>query len=64
MRSVHHVPNLLSVHDFEPDRLILVESSEMKRRHVTDTFLKALQHRGLDRTGSCHAADRLLLNRR
>ena len=40
--SGQHVPNLLSVHHFLPERLVLVESSEMKHSNAADCFLKAL----------------------
>ena len=40
--SDQHVPNLLSVHHFKPDRLVLVESQQMQERKVGDHFLQAL----------------------
>ncbi len=54
--SDQHVPNLLSVHHFRPDRLVLVESSGMRNKKAADHFLTALQLGGLDFTGSdrCH----------
>jgi len=41
--SAQHVPNLLSVHHFQPDRLILVESTAMKTRQAADNLLQALR---------------------
>jgi hypothetical protein len=52
--SDQHVPNLLSVHHFRPDRLVLVESAEMKRKHAADNFLAALQFGGQDYGEKCH----------
>jgi hypothetical protein len=49
--SDQHVPNLLSVHHFKPDRLILVESSGMKEKNTAAHFLKALKLGGLDYDG-------------
>lgn len=41
--SEQHVPNLLSVHHFQPDRLVLIESDWMRERHqAADRFLAAL----------------------
>lgn len=62
--SDQHVPNLLSVHHFHPDRLVLVESSAMKARHSARHFLNALKLGGLDYEGRCdieplHAEDSL-----
>ncbi len=51
-----HVPNLLSVDHYRPDRLVLVESSEMKRKQVASHFPKALSLGGLDYAGRCHIA--------
>ena len=44
--SDQHVPNLLSVHHFQPDRLVLVESRQMRERKVGDHFLQALRWAG------------------
>jgi hypothetical protein len=44
------IPNLLSVHHFKPDRLVLVESENMRGRKVADHFLLALKFGGLDYT--------------
>jgi hypothetical protein len=52
--SDQHVPNLLSIHHFRPDRLVLVESSEMKARSAADNFLAALAAGGLDYTDRVH----------
>lgn len=41
--SDQHVPNLLSVHHFQPDQLVLVESVAMKKRNVAAQFLSALK---------------------
>lgn len=41
--SDQHVPNLLSVHHFRPDRLVLIESSGMKRKQAAQHFLNALR---------------------
>ncbi len=46
--SDQHVPNLLSVHHYQPDRLVLVESPAMRARHVASKLLAALQLGGLD----------------
>lgn len=41
--SDQHVPNLLSVHHFRPDQLVLVETAQMKSRKVASHFLSALK---------------------
>ncbi len=41
--SEQHVPNLLSVHHFKPDRLVLVESEGMRRKNVARHLLAALR---------------------
>jgi Domain of unknown function (DUF1887) len=46
--SEQHVPNLLSVHHFLPEILILLESAAMKKRAVAEHFLKALRLGGID----------------
>jgi Card1-like, endonuclease domain len=51
--SEQHVPNLLSVHHFRPERLLLVETEDMKRRGVGDHFLRALRVGGLDYANRC-----------
>jgi hypothetical protein len=51
--SEQHVPNLLSVHHFRPDRLVLVETEDMARRHASDYLLDALRRGGLDYTEKC-----------
>lgn len=56
--SDQHVPNLLSVHHFKPDRLVLVETTSMSRRSVGKHFLEALASGGLD-YGSRHDLQRL-----
>ncbi|MGB2611809.1 MAG: hypothetical protein WBC80_22795 [Isosphaeraceae bacterium] len=52
--SDQHVPNLLSVHHFKPDRLVLVESQQMQERKVGDHFLQALALDGLNYGGDRH----------
>ncbi|MGZ3302304.1 MAG: hypothetical protein ACXWPK_15690 [Isosphaeraceae bacterium] len=52
--SDQHVPNLLSVHHFQPDRLVLVESQQMQERKVGDHFLQALALGGLNYGGDRH----------
>jgi len=42
------VPNLLSVHHFQPDHLVLIETAKMKLQKTAARFLKALQIGGLD----------------
>ena len=46
--SDQHVPNLLSVHHYVPDQLVLVESTQMESRKVASHFLKALKLGDLD----------------
>lgn len=46
--SEQHVPNLLSVHHYKPDRLVLVESAEMRKRKAADNFQQALKLGKLD----------------
>lgn len=46
--SDQHVPNLLSVHHYVPDQLVLVESAQMESRKVASHFLKALKFGKLD----------------
>ena len=52
--SDQHVPNLLSVHHFRPDRLVLVESAVMKRKQTSNYFLTALKLGGLDFGDNCY----------
>jgi len=40
--SEQHVPNLLSVHHYKPDRLVLIESDGMRQKKVAEYFLDAL----------------------
>ncbi len=49
--SDQHVPNLLSVHHYVPDLLVLIESEQMKSRGVASHFLKALKLGSLDYDG-------------
>jgi hypothetical protein len=51
--SEQHVPNLLSVHHFQPDRLVLVESEAMRRRCAAGNFLAALELGGRDYGRRC-----------
>lgn len=44
------IPNLLSVHHLKPDRLILIESEDMRKKKTADHFRQALQFGGLDYT--------------
>lgn len=46
--SDQHVPNLLSVHHFKPDRLVLVESPQMHGKRVAQHLIAALRRGGLD----------------
>lgn len=46
--SDQHVPNLLSVHHYKPDRLVLIETAQMKSRDAARHFLTALKLGGLD----------------
>jgi hypothetical protein len=62
--SEQHVPNLLSVHHFQPDRLVLVETTAMQTRRAAENFLRALHLGGLDYGERCdvellHAEDNL-----
>ena len=50
--SGQHVPNLLSVHHFRPDRLVLIESTGMKKKNAARDFLSAL------RFGELHYGER------
>jgi hypothetical protein len=52
--SEQHVPNLLSVHHYKPDQLVLVESTAMKARRVACNFLEALRFGGLDYENRTH----------
>ncbi len=51
--SDQHVPNLLSIHHFQPDRLVLIESERMRRRNAAQNFLDALKCGKLDYTERC-----------
>ena len=46
--SDQHVPNLLSIHQLCPDRLVMVESAGMKQRRAAENLLEALKFGGLD----------------
>jgi len=46
--SDQHIPNLLSVHHFKPERLYIVESALMKRTQAAARLLEALKIGGLD----------------
>lgn len=51
--SDQHVPNLLSVHHFRPERLVLVETTAMQKRSTASNFLRALNLGGLDYSDRC-----------
>jgi hypothetical protein len=53
MLSDQHVPNLLSVHHYHPDRIMLVESTAMLKKKAADHFLNALKLGGLDYVERC-----------
>jgi len=46
--SDQHVPNLLSVHHFKPDRLVLIESTGMRHKAAARHLINALNLGGLD----------------
>ncbi|MBM3677893.1 MAG: DUF1887 family protein [Actinobacteria bacterium] len=46
--SEQHVPNLLSVHHFKPDSLVMLQTDEMARREAGARFLDALRLGGMD----------------
>ena len=52
--SDQHIPNLLSVHHFSPDQLLLVESARMKSQNVASHFLSALKLGNLNYDDRCH----------
>jgi hypothetical protein len=41
--SQQHVPNLLAVHHFQPERLVLVETAGMRRKNAARDFREALR---------------------
>ena len=45
--SNQHIPNLMSVHHYRPDRLLLLETDRAAREKWADHFLKALKLGGL-----------------
>lgn len=51
--SDQQVPNLLSVHHFQPDRLVLIESVGMQRKQAAAHLLAALQLGGHDFSQRC-----------
>lgn len=51
--SDQHVPNLLSVHHFHPDRLVLIETAQMRKREAALNFLEALRLGGLEYGDRC-----------
>lgn len=51
--SEQHVPNLLSVHHYKPDRLVLVESTKMRKQKAADNFQQALKLGNLDYDDRC-----------
>lgn len=52
--SDQHVPNLLSVHHYRPDQLVLVETPQMQMRDTARHFLQALRQGGLEYASHCH----------
>lgn len=52
--SDQHVPNLLAVHHFRPDRLVLVESPQMQRKGTAQHFVAALGKGRLEYADRCH----------
>jgi hypothetical protein len=54
--SEQHVPNLLPVHHFEPDWLVLVETAGMKRRQAAANFLQALRLGGREYSERCRTS--------
>lgn len=52
--SDQHVPNLLSVHHYRPDQLVLVASLHMQRKGAAAHLLAALKKGGLDYDSRCH----------
>jgi len=44
--SDQHVPNLLAVHHFQPERLILIETEQMRNSGTAARFLRALEMGG------------------
>jgi len=52
--SDQHIPNLLSVHHYKPDQLVLVESKAMKKNDASRKFLNALRIGGLEYENITH----------
>ena len=52
--SDQHVPNLLAVHHYQPDHLVLVASAVMERKKAAAHLLAALKKGGLDYDSRCH----------
>lgn len=52
--SRHHVPNLLSVHHYRPDQLVLIASKTLRKRGADRNFLDALKLGGLDYSNRHH----------
>lgn len=46
--SEQHIPNLLSVHHYNPGRLVLIVSERMRTQRRDEAFLEALRMGGLD----------------
>jgi hypothetical protein len=51
--SDQHIPNLLSIHHFQPDRLVLVETGKMKQQKSAENLLLALKLGHLDYHDRC-----------
>lgn len=52
--SDQHVPNLMSVQHYKPDRLVLVETPRTRNRETARHFLQALEVGGLEYASRCH----------
>jgi len=52
--SKQHVPNLLSVHHYRPDQLVLIQSKSMERGRAAGAFLEALRLGGQDYSNRHH----------
>src|SRR5262249_42289178 len=54
--SDQHVPNLLSVHHYKPDQLVLIQSAAMQRKEAAAHFQAALHLGGMDYASEerCH----------
>lgn len=48
--SQQHVPHLLAIHHYRPDRLVLVESNDSRKKQLATHLLDAIRLGGLDYT--------------